>query len=1511
MHIRGRLVTAIVLFSLAIGAGLWPTPTGTPFVALASSDTGVSPAAPISATFGVAADAFIDFRNPDRNIGGSAWVAVGADPANGSVFRGLLYFNVTGIPATAAIVNATLRAYASQGVAGQTIDVHRVRANWMEGAGSGFAYRQPITVTEAAGVARVREPIDLVYDVPVQVSTLVRGDFRVYDDQGLEIPSQVYGPQYDGNGSVIQLHIVFGATVGARQTRTYDLYFGSLLPIVPAYRQVTGQAVLWTRPLGVRYTPLTAVDLDGDGRLEVVVSSSAGTIYAIRVDGSEVWNYPAGGPLERFASVVDVDGDGTYEVVFATEGPSYNVVAIDARNGTFEWQSPVPSGSIPGPGAIADLNGDGISEIYFGSADGNLYALNGSDGQVLPGWPYALGGTFWGIGAAIGDVWGGPEPEIVFTAYRTPQGDIVVLQPDGTFVSRFTPTGPAIRVSPSLGHFDAEPHLDIVASDAAANAAQFAYRADGTQIWLHGTNSDMYGGQILVDFEDDGAFETVFSMTKRGNIRALNADGSERWTIPTGNDVWGAPAAADVDLDGVEEILAGSFDGSLYIIKDGGTTATVIWTSTPDGALVSATPIVADLDGDGNVEVVYASRSATYAITFPSFGHDVRTWGYNHNRTGRFLDGNSPDGAPLLQTSLGIFENLAGSGVTWRTRDGTNIWATPGSDYDASVGGSATVGGSGQWLTWNATSIVQSWTDGTQPNVGFLVRVRNEATPAINSFVSREGDPLFRASLSVVYTDNTAPSISPRVPDQMANEDAPLWTLDLQAFAQDPNTPASRLKWDLVDVNASLYDFSGGNITGNHRFFFQPRPDAWGNDAVTLFLFDDGGNYATQRMWVNITPVNDRPYWAGPPTTLYVKYGSPYTFDFDPYIKDIDTPRSGLALRTDDAIHTSISGFRVTFSYPTNYPDAWDFVVLTVTDDGTPIPLSSSESIAIRLTTDTPPELRVPLPDVTLTEGQSLVNVFDLDDYFYDPDNDALYFTWGAAHVTVTISEGVPQPRNHQVDMQTLGEWWGVESVTFQARDPTGAIIEDTILVTVIPLNDPPVIEWMPPYVVRYDVPYVFNLAPHISDPDNDITQLTITTSIPGNITVQGTVLQMLFPQVLGALTAPYTLPLTIRVSDGIDTTFFPTSVSVTDDYPPQLNGTEIPDVTFFEDEVLLDYLDLDAYFIDTDSTTIFFTSGQRDVQVTIDLTNHSVDFAARPDWFGSEVVTFRAMDDRGAYAEDSIKVTVRPVNDAPYFESLPVINTQDRNFFFSVRAYLKDVDNVESELTVTTSSAYVTIQGFILVFSYPEGVRQHFVNLTVSDGLATGVATLQVEIEGPNLLLMLLPWFLAVAGVVGVFFATRVLRSIVEEVFLIYNSGVPLVHLSRTLKSDKDPDLIASMFTAIQSFMNQSFQSMGVGAVKGIELADHNVAVARGSYVLLVVLYRGHESSRLERRVTGVVEDIEKKYKDVLKNWNGDVDRLGGIKQFLEQLWGAKERGNLLDTFGRSSPPEPPMEEA
>src|SRR2546426_7297486 len=129
-------------------------------------------------------------------------------------------------------------------------------------------------------------------------------------------------------------------------------------------------------------------------------------------------------------------------------------------------------------------------------------------------------------------------------------------------------------------------------------------------------------------------------------------------------------------------------------------------------------------------------------------------------------------------------------------------------------------------------------------------------------------------------------------------------------------------------------------------------------------------------------------------------------------------------------------------------------------------------------------------------------------------------------------------------------------------------------------------------------------------------------------------------------------------------------------------------------------------------------------------------------------------------------------------------------------------------------------------------------------------------------------------------------IRPVVDHIFLVDRGGVPMIHLSRGLPTGADPDLIASMFTAVVAFMNQSFHSMGHGDVRSIELEDYQVVFGRGRHILMFLLYHGWESNRLERRGLRGGEGGGRRPAAGLGHWEGETDQMIDGGRELERVW-------------------------
>lgn len=105
---------------------------------------------------------------------------------------------------------------------------------------------------------------------------------------------------------------------------------------------------------------LVAADLDGDGREEFAAAAGR-SFLRVSADGAPGWRYDVSEPA-AFLAAGDLTGDGAADVVgSAMDGRAY---ALDGRSGARRWD--LANGE-PGPTAVADLDGDGRAVAVLSS----------------------------------------------------------------------------------------------------------------------------------------------------------------------------------------------------------------------------------------------------------------------------------------------------------------------------------------------------------------------------------------------------------------------------------------------------------------------------------------------------------------------------------------------------------------------------------------------------------------------------------------------------------------------------------------------------------------------------------------------------------------------------------------------------------------------------------------------------------------------------------------------------------------------------------------------------------------------------------------------------------------------------------------------------------------------------------------------------------------------------------------------------------------------------------------
>ena len=756
-----------------------------------------------------------------------------------------------------------------------------------------------------------------------------------------------------------------------------------------------------------------------------------------------------------------------------------------------------------------------------------------------------------------------------------------------------------------------------------------------------------------------------------------------------------------------------------------------------------------------------------------------------------------------------------------------------------------------------------------------------------------------------VAPQGSPPTILP-IPRQVRDEDTGFWVLDLAPFISDPDYASSQLRYEVS--NETIITVQGG--PGALNVTLGTLPNQNGVNYLNLVVTDPSGLSARATIVVEIRPVNDAPT-IDSIDPLVVHYGVPYTYAMRHYVHDMDTPIDQLVLSIDlaNAPYVLVDGLTLTFIYPEGFNGKTQLVGVTVSDGQ----LSSSTTIQVTISSDQVPILTNPLPDVTLDQGSSLINAFDLDQHFRDPDLDVLYYASGNTHIRIDIQ------LNHTVDFHAPNDWSGVEYVTFRATDSKGARVESTITVTVLPVNQPPVISGVPDLVVHYDAQYDFDLRPYIVDLDGNREVRTVSTD-DGHITVNGTVMSLLYPQVMNGMKVQVTI--TVHDSGLSDSCMI--NVTVSDDFPPVLSHM-MPDHSFLED-VPIDYpigADLASFFTDPDGGALRFEAFVSTPNVTVEAVTESgkwvLKFQPDLDYNGQSDLTIRAIEvGAGGIAENTVRLTVIPVPDPPRLRLPAKFNvTEGVQTILDMSKMASDPDSQLSDFIfiVTgphTDQGEVRVQNGILVFVFPEGFvppgtdsREFTINVTVYDqtGLS-GNGTMMIHVErapissvsnpiSPWLLVGMIALAAAATGGFGIALYRRKKPFIIRDMMLIHNDGFLISRYASPHMGEIDEDVLSGMLTAVLNFVEDSMSS-SQDQLKTFGFKEYQVLVSRGEKTFVAIVYEGDAPSDIDKPLNEFITKIEKIYKKKIAAWTGDIETdFAGASVLLESFVKEHDKGN------------------
>lgn len=375
---------------------------------------------------------------------------------------------------------------------------------------------------------------------------------------------------------------------------------------------------------------------------------------------------------------------------------SFETLAVDEEIEANLPGFPVLTGdSIRSSPALADVNGDGKKEAIFGTDNGNLHAV-GLDGKDIAGFPVQLRDVIRSS-PAIGDLNADGDLDIVVGC---DDGMLYAVSGNGSMLSGFPQeTAGSITSSPSVGDIDGDKIPEVMVG--SRDGGIYAWHSDGSnlcgfpivtggEVWSSPAIGDMLGDgnlDIIVgdEFICKGMEECMFQYLlggSGGKIYSLNYEGEAlpgfpKYLSQTDNIGYSSPVLSDLDQDGqMEVVIAGTRD--LYVkTADENRDDYRGFPRKVDGILQDSQIVVGDIDNDGKPEIaagstdgrLYVWRSdGSYLKGFP-----IQTGGYVRQVIFGDVDGD------------GLEEILGGSSDNrvhaWR-QNGTEVEGFPKVTFD-------------------------------------------------------------------------------------------------------------------------------------------------------------------------------------------------------------------------------------------------------------------------------------------------------------------------------------------------------------------------------------------------------------------------------------------------------------------------------------------------------------------------------------------------------------------------------------------------------------------------------------------------------------------------------------------------------------------------------------------------------------------------------------------------------------------------------------------------------------
>ena len=341
------------------------------------------------------------------------------------------------------------------------------------------------------------------------------------------------------------------------------------------------------------------------------------------------------------------------------------------------WERQLGGQIIESSPNVGDIGGQ--PAISIGAHDGNLYSVSAANGADIGGWPRQLGRAL-DSSPAIADVDSNGSKEVFIgsgVADGNFNGSFWSFNNNGTTRWNTSPADAsdashAVFSSPAVGDVNGDNRPDVSGFSLGLRGWSFdAASGNINPRWPIYTDDSVFSSPAIADIDGDGLRDYVVGgdsaaggvIDNRGGVvRAVRGDGRVLWQFFTNETVRSSPVVADITGDGQPEIIFGT--GNFWTESDSNRifaldrTGHLLWVRDL-GAQTLASPAVADVDGNGTLDVIegtWAGDANTRGrvTVLDGAGNVLPNWN-------RHATGNTPGENQIIgQVSTADFDNDGG-----------------------------------------------------------------------------------------------------------------------------------------------------------------------------------------------------------------------------------------------------------------------------------------------------------------------------------------------------------------------------------------------------------------------------------------------------------------------------------------------------------------------------------------------------------------------------------------------------------------------------------------------------------------------------------------------------------------------------------------------------------------------------------------------------------------------------------------------------------------------------------